>query len=402
METEALIIGAGVPGLTLAAFLGRLGLDVCMVDPDDLRTPAAGTQGRTSALMQGSVNILTQAGVWGAVQNETGALRVLRIVDDSGSKPVQIDFDAGDIGLDAFARNCPNGILRKALIEHVRTIKTVKLLDKTRLEGFHVDGLLVRARLNSGKDVKARIIIGADGHNSVVRRCAGIEIHTRDYGQSAITCVIDHALSHKDISTEFHRPGGPFTLVPLPGMRSSVVWVERTEDAQSLMKLKKKDFEQTMLDRSHGQLGTISLVSTPECWPLKALAAKSLTAPRTVLVAEAAHVISPIGAQGLNLSLRDAATLAEVLADAARRGEDIGSPLVLDRYTQRRRADIASRVVGVDGLNRIVSNNLGFLRGLRKLGLKTLDSIPALKNLAIRHGMNPALDDGRLIRGQTL
>ena len=149
-------------------------------------------------------------------------------------------------------------------------------------------------------------------------------------------------------------------------------------------------------------MGEIKLATNPESWPLKAIIAKEIIALRTALIAEAAHAMSPIGAQGLNLSLRDIATLAEILTDALRLGEDIGSKIVLDRYAARRRPDIMTRFFGVDGYNRIVSNNLGFLRGLRRAGLKTLNTVPAFKHMAMQQGLRPMMDDSRILKGEAL
>jgi 2-octaprenyl-6-methoxyphenol hydroxylase len=178
--------------------------------------------------------------------------------------------------------------------------------------------------------------------------------------------------------------------------------VEKTEDARHFLSMKKQDFTQALQDRTRGIVGTVALASDPESWPLMVLMAEKITAPRAALVAEAAHVLSPIGAQGLNLSLRDVASLAETIIDAARLGEDIGCKTVLDRYEKRRSFDIHTRVTGIDGFNRIVANDLFFIRDIRRLGLKGLENIPALKDLAMKQGLSPSVDEGRLLRGEAI
>jgi 2-octaprenyl-6-methoxyphenol hydroxylase len=188
----------------------------------------------------------------------------------------------------------------------------------------------------------------------------------------------------------------------MDGNTSSVVWIEPSERADKFMRLKKDEFTQALQEQAHNMLGAILLESNPECWPLRTLKAKRLTAPRAVLMAEAAHVLSPITAQGLNLSLRDVAALAETIVDAARAGLDIGSTSVLNTYENRRRVDINTRVFGVDGMNKIVSTNRDALKGLRRAGLKTLDSITPLKKIAMRIGLAPEIDNGRLAKGQKL
>ena len=229
-----------------------------------------------------------------------------------------------------------------------------------------------------------------------------LEQSLKKYDQSAITCLINHSRSHSNTSTEFHRENGPMALVPLPGNQSSVVWVEKTETAQDLIKLKKQDFEQTLQDKTQDILGGITLEVGPECWPLCSIQAESLTASRVALIAEAAHVMSPITAQGLNLSLRDVAALAESIVDAARLGLDIGSQSVLRTYEKRRRIDIETRVFGVDTMNHVVSTDILGLKRLRRAGLKSLDTLYPLKTLAMQVGLAPRIDQSRLAKGDSL
>ena len=192
------------------------------------------------------------------------------------------------------------------------------------------------------------------------------------------------------------------SMTLLLALLAGVVWIEPGARADEFMRLKKNEFTQALQEQTKDILGAIQLESNPECWPLKTLKAKSLTAPRAVLMAEAAHVISPITAQGLNLSLRDVAALAETLVDAARAGLDIGSASVLHRYERRRRVDINTRVFGVDGMNKIVSNDANAVKGLRRAVLKTLDHAGPLKKMAMRAGLAPEIDAGRLAKGQKL
>jgi len=405
MKTEVLIIGGGIPGLTLAGLLGAQGLKCCVVDPQPPeKLKDVQITGRTSALMHASVNILKAAGVWDKIADQTEALKVLRIIDDSlrGRPSVQTDFDSAEIGLEAFGYNTPNNVLRAALYEQVSKIKNVKLISPARLSDYTVRNQNVIARLEDGTEVTASVIIGADGRKSVTRAVAGIEANERPYGQKAITCLISHSKSHLNISAEFHRPGGPFTLVPLPGNMSSVVWVEKEEDADYFMRLSKGAFEKALQDRTNGKLGEIKLDSSPESWPLISLKAGSLTAERVALAAEAAHVLSPIGAQGLNLSLRDIAVLAETLIDSARLGQDLGSTQVLRKYETQRRPDILSRIYGVDGLNRMVANDTGLLKRLRRAGLKSLEASGPVRTIAMHQGLAPSLEDSRLMQGMPL
>jgi len=403
---DILISGAGPAGLTLAALLGRTGFKVVLIDAE---TPAPAdydekTSGRTAALLTGSVNVLKATGIWNDLTPHATPLQTMRIVDDSqpGAAQVKTEFKASDIGHTEFGFNIPNAILKSTLSARVAKTPNVTHLAPARLKNYTIEKQKVVATLEDGTTLRAPLIIGTDGRGSVVRAVANIDAKKHDYEQMAMTCLIEHTKPHDFTSTEFHRSGGPFTLVPMPGNTSSVVWVEKTADTKKYLALKKPEYQQAIQDRSCGLLGTITLKSNPESWPLMLLSTHELVGERAALAAEAAHVLSPIGAQGLNLSLRDIATLAEIIVDAARLGEDIGSQSVLMRYERRRKTDIKSHVIGIDGLNRAVANDWGLLSDLRRLGLKSLDTIGPLKNFITHQGLAPAMDEGRLLQGQAL
>lgn len=401
LKADIVISGGGPAGLTLALLLGRMDLRVVLIDPEKpviTNTPT----GRTAALLNSSLNVLQAAGIWPAnLKAQSTPLKIMQIVD--GANPdIRATFNSYDIGHEAFGYNIPNVLLKSAVMEQLMELKNITLLTPAKLAQYQIEGSSVIASTEDGRIIHANLIIGTDGRNSLVRTIAGIETKKHDYGQIAMTCLINHSKSHNFTSTEFHYPGGPFTLVPMPGDVSSVVWVEKNDDAKNYLAMKKQDFAQALQDRTHGLVGTIELASSPESWPLMLLSADQIISVRTALAAEAVHVLSPIGAQGLNLSLRDVASLAETIVDAARLGEDIGSATVLSRYEKRRSLDIHTRVMGIDGLNRIVANNIFFLKDLRRLGLRGLENIPALKDFAMKQGLSPSIDEGRLLKGQAL
>ncbi len=404
-KSNILIIGGGIAGLTLAAILGSTGLSVHIVDPSApaplKKTPPSG---RTVALMQSSVNILTATDVWDSCRNFATPMRHMKIMDDSigGAKPVSIDFDSHDIGLEQFGFNIPNDPLRAALFETVKAHRNITVHVPDALESYDTGPAHITARLKSGKVIETKLLIGADGRNSKVRELSGIPTWNKKYRQSAITCIINHSRSHNNTAHEFHRPGGPLALVPLQGNQCSVVWVEPEEKAQEIMTLPAGDFIARLHELTNDVLGGITLEKPPQSWPLSSLRAKSLTAPRMALMAEAAHAMSPITAQGLNLSLRDVAALAESIADALRLGLDIGSANVLENYEHRRSIDIRTRIMGVDGMNTLVSSGIGGVKGLRRTALKTVDSLPFLKTFAMQQGLAPPIDKGRLAQGLPL
>lgn len=403
---DIVIVGGGIAGLTLAKLLSDQGVDIHLIEPKPPKsfkdTP---TTGRTVALMQTSLNILNAAGMNDFYTKYGTKMEVMRLYDDSisGQDPIISEFEAFDIGLPYFSMNIPNNPLRAKLYEHLQTNKNVTIHENCQLDSFENNSdHNIQARLDNGHLIDAQLIVGSDGRESLVRKIANIPTTRKLYGQTAITLVINHSKSHQNISTEFHRPGGPFAIVPMKGNQSSIVWVESTDKADALLKLPKNAFENTLQDATKGLLGAINMETTPEGWPLCSIKAKSLIADRVALVAEAAHVMSPITAQGLNLSLRDVATLAETIIDAMRVGEDVGKQATLKTYASRRRADIGTRTFGVDTLNNLVRTERAPIKDIRRIGLKMIDKFSPLKMLAMQHGLAPKLDQGRLASGNPL
>ena len=403
--TDILIIGGGAAGLALALIVAETGISVNVVDPHKPASFAKTTpSGRTVALMNSSLNILGETNIWPRMEPLSAALRVMRIIDDSvpALAPVTSDFDSGAIGLAQYGFNLPAGHLRAALYEEAEKRKNITLHVPAKLDNYTDNGAFLTATLEGGKQINARLLVGADGRGSRVREIAGIKTWSKKYDQSAITCLINHSRSHDNIAHEFHRSGGPLALVPLPGNQSSVVWVEKSGKAKDLMALSETAFTAALQEASNNVLGGLTLETPAEIWPLGALRAKELTRPRMALMAEAAHAMSPITAQGLNLSLRDVAALAESIADARRLGLDIGAASVLENYERRRNVDIRTRMAGVDGMNTLVSSDILGVKQIRRAGLLALDKLTPLKNFAMEQGLAPPIDKGRLARGERL
>ena len=404
MKTDIIISGGGIAGLTLAALLGKSGLNVSLIEPFPPKPLAqTPTTARTVALMESSINVVRATGAWDKIAEFANPLKTMRLIDDSviGAGRIETEFHAEDIGLKQFGHNIANGALRAALYETVQKISAIKIHSST-LAAYSVEKIGVAATLEDETEISAPLIVGADGKKSTVRDIANIDCRVKAYNQSAITCVIAHSRAHNDASSEFHRPSGPFALVPMRGNYSAVVWIEKTERADEILKFRKDDVLNLLKKNACGILGALTLESNPESWPLQCLKAEKLIAPRAALMAEAAHVMSPIAAQGLNLSLRDAAALAETIIDAARAGIDIGAQTTLKKYQRRRMTDINARVFGVDAMNGLVAAEFGFIKDMRRNGLKAFSQVPPLKKLAMRQGLAPDMDVGRLGNGLPL
>lgn len=384
--TDILVSGGGIAGLAAAAGLARAGLEVVVVDPkpasatDDLRSTAYLTPGRA---------FLEDLGLWSKVATGATPLEALRVVDTKGAPPeISADrtFEAADLGLDAFGWNLPNGPVRLAMLEALEAAPNVDMRIGVGVADLTLRESAAIARLSDGHRIKARLVIGADGRDSPVRTLAGITATTTRYGQKAIAAVLSHDVPHEACSTEVYDQGGAFTLVPLPDAngehRSALVWMEDGAAAQRLAALDDAAFGHAATQRSVGVLGPLELRSKRQIWPIVTRTADHLTAERVALVAEAAHVLPPIGAQGLNTSLGD----IRALVDAAS-AEAPGTPAMLARYARARQRDVHLRAKVIDAYNRICRAGNPLIRGLRSTGLKAAYDVTPLRNTLMRAGL---------------
>jgi 2-octaprenyl-6-methoxyphenol hydroxylase len=327
----------------------------------------------------------------------------MRIIDDTGRllRAPEVRFEAAEIGLEAFGYNIENLHLVAAMAERAREIAALEVIAQDAVD-ITISANVVTINLDDGGTFVAKLVIAADGRRSRCRAAAGIDTEGWAYPQTALTFTLRHSRPHHDISTEFHRACGPFTLVPLPGLRSSLVFVTDPEDAAHLESLPDGDLAAEIERSAHSILGKIELEPERGVFPLKVERARSLGVHRVALVGEAAHVIPPIGAQGLNLGLRDAATIGELVAQAYRAGRDPGADEFISRYAEMRRADVTSRTLAVDLLNRSLLSDFLPLQGARGLGLTLLQHVGPLRRAAMREGVAPAAAQPRLMRGEAL
>lgn len=393
IDTDILIAGGGVAGLSAAAILAARGFSVICADPvPPVTSDTDGADLRSTAFLMPSVELLAAAGVWSRLAPEAAPLRVMRIVDAGGRGAARrADFAAADVGAEAFGYNLPNWVLRRELVAHLESAPRARLRAPARIDAIVPRGDRAIARLADGTSLAARLVIAADGRDSGLRAAAGLGTRRWGYGQKAVVFTVRHALAHGDVSTEVHMGGGPFTLVPLPGRagahRSAVVWMERGPRALALARMPEAAFEAEMTARSAGVLGPLALEGRRAVWPIISQIAHRFDAPRMALVAEAAHVVPPIGAQGLNMSLRDIGALAQLIATARAAGEDIGAPELLARYHRARHGEALARILGVDALNRAAMTDLQPLRDLRRMGLGVLSGVAPLRRAAMRLGL---------------
>lgn len=393
IETDILISGGGVAGLTAAAAFGAAGFRVICVDPAPPVTSDKdeGADLRTTAFLHPSIPVLQAAGLWERLEPFAAPLQIMRIVDAGGAEPtprIVKDFDAADLSDLPFGWNLPNWLLRREMVARLAELPNVDFRPGTATAKLITRESEALVTLSDGSRIRAKMVIGADGRNSTVRQALNIPVETIRYGQKALAFAVTHPVPHGNVSTEIHRSGGPFTLVPLPdrdGLRcSAVVWMETGPNVARLQSLPVADFEAEMNARSCNILGPLKLASRLTVWPIISQAAAQMSGERCALMAEAAHVVPPIGAQGLNMSLAD----LRVLLDLATASPDqIGSHAMLESYHAKRHFEVMARLRGIDLLNRASMMGAQGLRDMRATALNALYSVAPVRKTLMRAGL---------------
>ncbi|MER9417836.1 ubiquinone biosynthesis hydroxylase [Mesorhizobium sp. M0306] len=405
---DVLVAGAGYVGLAAAVSLkqARPSLAVAVVDA----APAGVWQedGRASAIAAAACRMLDQLGVWNEIAPEAQAITEMIVTDSRTTDPVRpvfLTFDGEVAPGEPFAHMVANKDLNGALRRRAEQLG-IGIIEGVAVSAFDINGAGITVHLADGATLKARLLVAADGVNSKLRDMAGIKTVKWEYGQSGIVCTVAHERPHNGRAEEHFLPAGPFATLPLKpgkdGNRSSIVWVERTEDAQKLVDGDDLVFEHELELRFGLKLGEIHLADKPRAWPLGLTLARAFVARRIALVGDAAHGIHPIAGQGLNLGFKDVAALAEVVVEADRLGQDIGALDVLERYQQWRRFDTVQMGVTTDVLNRLFSNDIGPLRAVRDIGLGLVERMPRLKDFFIRQASGLSGDTPRLLKGEAI
>ncbi len=400
LQTEVLIVGGGMVGLTLAAALADGGITSVVVDradPDDILNAAF--DGRVSALADSSCRMMQALGVWPEMAPHAQPINQIRVSD--GASPLFLHFGDAEISDGPMGHLVENRVIRQALYNRIADQPRVTFLTKTLVTGFDRDGS-VTAMLSDGRSVDAAAIIGAEGRNSPTRKAAAIRTLGWSYGQTGIVAVVRHARPHHGVAQEHFLPAGPFAMLPMVGNRSSLVWTERDDIAAALLSLDDEKLDWEMRKRFGDFLGEAHLDGPKWSYPLSLQRAEKFTDHRLALVGDAAHGIHPISGQGLNLGLRDAATLGEAMVDAARLGLDIGATDVLGRYESWRRFDTELTLLITDTLNRLFSNDFTPVRHARDLGLAIINKMPGLKKAFMAHAKGHLGDLPRLLEGKPI
>ena len=391
LACDVLVAGAGLAGLTAAIAFARAGFSVVSCGAEERVA-----RGRTVALLDRSVAYLDLLGLWPAIEPSAAPMRGLRLIDDTGAlfPPRPVEFRCSEIGLDAFGWNVENDRMADALAASAEATPGLERL-KAPVAAYDFAGEAALARLEDGRCVAAALVVGADGRASPARRAAGLPVRSHRYPQSALTAILDHRLPHHDFSTEFHMRQGPFTLVPLPPSeaaerRSSLVWVMSDREARQRASLDDAALAGEIERQARSILGAMRLMGPTGVFPMVRQIVPRITTMRLALVGDAAHAFPPIGAQGLNLGLRDVEAIVAAALEARAGRRDIGGWYALAAYQRARRADILVRTGVVDGLNRALLAGFAPVDFARGAGLAALGALGPLRRFVMREGLGPS------------
>ena len=392
---DIFISGAGPAGLLASISFASLGYSVICVDPHKPVTHAneAGADLRTTAFLQPAKNFMQSLDLWEELKSHAVPMEIMRIIDAAGEnwppkEKTTKDFLSSDISDLPFGWNIPNWLMRQAFTEKANKYSNLELKF-----GLTTTSLIRRddaafVYLDDGSQIKAKLVIGADGRNSFIRKKSQIEISRTEFSQKALTFIVTHEKPHQNASIEIHRSGGPFTFVPLADFEgkacSSVVWMESNKNIDRLLALNSKEFDEQVNNRSCSHLGKLNVISHITDWPIISQIAKQLTTKRTALIAEAAHVLPPIGAQGLNMSLADIKSLYDLVKDTSGLSN---IEEILDKYDKSRRLDIRTRVFGINALNEVSKSSLPIAQEIRALGINVLHSSPQIRKGLMKLGL---------------
>ncbi|MBU6457218.1 MAG: UbiH/UbiF family hydroxylase [Bradyrhizobium sp.] len=383
---DVVVIGGGPTGVAAAIALAQTGANTALIAR---RLPYA--DNRTTALLGATIDFLERIEVWPSCRNEAAPLQTMRLVDDTGRliRAPEVKFSSAEIGFDQFGYNIQNQVLMVALEQRAAELPNLTRFDDDAAT-IEPEESMIAVRTAGGASLSAQLAVGADGRQSPSRKAAGIAVSRRDLGQAALTFNVSHSRPHRNISTEFHTPSGPCVFVPLPGERCSVVWVSAANQAARLQAMTDDELSEAAEAQSHSILGRLRIEPGRNLFPLAIETSAPFARHRIALVGEAAHVLPPIGAQGLNMGLRDAADIADIVNDARGAGDDPGAPHVLRRYHQARRADVASRTFAIDLANRSLLTDFLPVQSARAAGMHLIGAVGPLRRLAMREGLAPS------------
>jgi 2-octaprenyl-6-methoxyphenol hydroxylase len=378
---DIIIVGGGLTGGTLSCALAEKGLEVAIIDQIDPHKSLI-SDGRSFALSRSSYNVLSKLGLW-----PSKVTPITSIYTSDGILPQWVEYHEKDVNGGPLGYVVDSARLKTKILKKVLASKNIRLYAPTSVTCFKRTGAYAQIETLKGDRVQAPLCIAADGKFSTLRQWAKIPLIQWSYDQIAIVCNMVHTLPHENWAFEHFIPSGPLAFVPRLGNESGLVWSIEKDKAEVLLNLSEEEFAEEVQAIFGTSLGTLKLSSQRWSYPLSVCLPRRLIDNRLALVGDAAHIFHPVAGQGLNVGLRDVATLAEVLTEAFSLGLDLGSATLLSRYQKARRADIIGMTLLTDGLVRVFSNQSRLLAHVRSVGFSIARRCPSLKNFMIRHAM---------------
>ena len=389
-QFDIIIVGAGLVGASFAQAMKDSGLKLALVEGVEPVAPAPEWTSRVFAISPGSIEFLSESGVW----QRFDAARIapvlgMHIYGDDGK--TALDFDAHQSGLAELAVIAEVRHMQHGLWRALQRQENLELLCPARCASLRLQDEVAVLRLEDGRELRAALIVGADGRESWVRSQAGMDAEPAPYRQMGVIANFETELPHGDAAWEWFRGDGVLAFLPLPGNRISIVWTAFEERAAELMALPPDEFCRQVQEASHSTLGKLTLLSKPSAFPLRLLHLEHLVKSRVALIGDAAHNVHPLAGQGVNLGFQDAKELAKVLKDRGPQ-PDCGDYFLLRRYERARKADILAMQLVTDGLQKLFNNRNPALKLARNLGLSLTGSLPWLKNGLVQHAVGRHLN----------
>ena len=405
LDCDALIVGGGLAGAASALSLADAGFDVILLDAGGATAEdAVEFDGRAYAVARASQRFWAAIGVWDRVAAEAEPMVDILVSDgkvDEGASPLFLHLDHRETDDGVYGYMVEDRHLRPAVLAAMDDHERVEQRAGRVTTVDYGPGRAV-ASLADGGTIHASVVIACDGRDSPLGAAAGIRRMSRRYQQNGLVCAVGHEKPHHGVAHEMFLPSGPFAILPLRGDRSSLVWTETNAEAARIHALDDDAYLVELQRRFGDFLGKITLKGRRWTYPLHLSLAHEYVKPRLALLGDAAHAVHPIAGQGLNLGVRDAAALAEVLSEAAGRGEDIGGLDVLRRYQNWRKFDSTSFALGMDALNILFSNDSGPIRLIRDLGMAAVNKAPKLKTVFMKMASGVSGETPKLMRGERL
>jgi len=403
-QADIVISGGGMVGLSLGLALAQGGFRTVVADAAPFAAQHdAAFDGRVSALAYATIRMYEALGVWDRMAPAAQPIREILVTDGAAGRaasPFSLHFDSAEVGAPQLGAIVENRHIRAALFARAEGEKNLTLIAPAAVTGVAVNAGGVVATLGNGETVQAMLAVAADGRVSPLREAMGIKTIGWSYPQTGIVATVEHEKPHNGVAYEHFLPAGPFAILPMTGNRSSLVWTEKKDLAPGILKLDEARFHEELVRRFGAHLGAVKAAGPRWSYPLSFHIARDFVKPRFALAGDCAHGIHPIAGQGLNLGLKDAAALAEVLLDAARLGQDIGALDVLKRYERWRRFDSVTLAASTDAMNRLFSNDIAPLRALRDIGLGIVDSIGPARRFFMRHAGGDVGKLPKLMKGE--